>query len=176
MHPDRERWNKKHERGGSHFSTVNARLMQHRALLTPGLACDLAMGAGQNAQWLESQGWRVIGLDLSDAAVARAPISRRVQADLLRLPLKPGRFDLVVCTFFLERALFPAMRALVRPGGTIFFETHDELFVKYKPDFPPQYMVRPGELLRAFEGLTVLHHSSGDDGRITYETIIVRKP
>lgn len=175
MHPDRERWNKKHERGSPHFSTVNPRLIQHRGLLTPGLACDLAMGAGQNAQWLESHGWRVVGLDLSDVAVARAAISRRVQADLLWLPLKLGRFDLVVCTFFLERALFPALRALVRPGGTIFYETHDELFVKYKPEFPPRYVVKPGELLRTFEGFAVLHHSSGDDGQRTYETIIVRR-
>lgn len=176
MHPDRERWNRKHDRGDPHLSTVNPRLIRHRDLLAPGLACDLAMGVGQNAHWLESQGWRVVGVDLSDVAVARAPIPRRVQADVLWLPLKPECFDLVTCTFFLDRTLFPVMRTLVRPGGTIFYETHDERFLKYKPDFPRHYALQPGELRRAFEGFEVLHHSSGDDGQMTWETIIVRRP
>ena len=176
MDSDRHRWNRKHTERNPHLMEVNPRLVSLAPRLTQGLACDIAMGIGQNAAWLEARGWTVVGLDLSDVAIRRAGIARRVHGDALHLPLRRGRFDLVVCTFFFDRRLLPVLRALVRPGGTVFHEVHDLNFRKYRPDFPERFCARPGELEAAFAGFEVLHHGSGDTGGHTFETIAGRRP
>ena len=54
---------------------------------------------------------------------ARASASRGWCADLTQHPLPRGRFDLVVVCRYLQRDLFPALRAAVAPGGVVIYET-----------------------------------------------------
>src|SRR5438876_4921718 len=85
----------------------NRMLVAEVGELPPGRALDLACGEGQNAVWLATLGWDVLGVDFSEVAIAKA--RRRaaaegldvefVCADLLDFAPESGAFDLVVVLF-----------------------------------------------------------------------------
>jgi len=158
VHPDRARWNDKY-RAGTRRESPSVNLIMHQGRLARGRALDVACGTGDNAAVLALAGWRVAACDVSDEAVARAAARARelkadvrvVQADAMRLPFR-GPFDLVVCTWYLERALAPVLVSLLRPGGTLFFET----FTK-APGMRPEWLLEPGEAPRLFPLEEILH-------------------
>jgi rhodanese-related sulfurtransferase len=133
-----------------------------------GLVLDLGMGTGRNAVYLALQGFRVSGVDILPDAIERAldlarrhGVADRVTArvlDLRRVPateaIPPARHDVILATGFLERALFPAIRAGVRPGGFVVYETFTEEQARRvgKPKNPAR-LLAPGELRAAFAGL-----------------------
>ena len=101
---------------------------------------DLACGTGYFAAWLARAGARVVAVDLSGEQLATArrmqdrfgPPFPLVQGDGERVPLKSGRFDLVVSEHGAaawcdpERWLPEAAR-LLRPGGRLVFLTNSYL-------------------------------------------------
>src|SRR5579883_995154 len=93
--------------------------------LPPGRALDLACGAGRNAIFLASLGWKVTAVDRSTVAIrllreraAGLTIDARV-ADLEAggFVIEPSGYDLICDFHYLQRDLFPAIREGVRPGG-----------------------------------------------------------
>jgi SAM-dependent methyltransferase len=102
---------------------------------------DLACGDGAYSGWLaERVGARglVVAVDADDAfldAARRQPGNRRVAflaADVRRLPLPDGSFDLVWCAQSLYSLPDPvkalaAMRRIVRPGGVVAVLENDTL-------------------------------------------------
>ncbi len=90
---------------------------------------DLGCGAGIPAtRELTGQGLRVLGVDFSAVQLARArrlvPSASLVRADITALRLRPASLDAVVSFYTLihvpladQRALFPRIRAWLRPGG-----------------------------------------------------------
>jgi SAM-dependent methyltransferase len=131
-----------------------------------GRALDLAMGDGRNAIYLAQQGYRVDGVDLSEPAVKKAAASARalglsingIVADLEKYTIRPDRYDLICCFFYLARPLFPAIRRALRPGGKLIYQsvTIDEC--RYKPNFPKAWCLERNELLHAFQDLRVLYY------------------
>jgi SAM-dependent methyltransferase len=106
--------------------------------LPPGRALDLACGEGQNAVWLATLGWEVVGVDFSEVAIAKARARAerdgvRVEfavADLLEYEAPAGVFDLVLLLYLhipaaaRPRVLAKAAAALA-PGGTLVLVGHD---------------------------------------------------
>jgi ubiquinone/menaquinone biosynthesis C-methylase UbiE len=94
----------------------------------PGEVLDAGMGPGRLLLALSERGWRVSGVDVSEAMVAlaasRVPDApeRLVRASVERLPFPDSSFDAVVATGVLEyvayseRAIDELARVL-RPGG-----------------------------------------------------------
>lgn len=136
----------------------------------PGLALDLACGAGRNALFLARRGWRVVGVDLSleglrimqrRAGAEELPVFP-VLADAGRLQVRPGSFDLVVNTHFLLRGSFPLIRSALRPGGLLLFETFSVVELEeLGGDIRRAFTLERGELLQAFQGFQVLLHEEG---------------
>ncbi|HYH11559.1 MAG TPA: class I SAM-dependent methyltransferase [Thermomicrobiales bacterium] len=112
-------------------------LARETATLTPGMALDAGCGAGAEAIWLASAGWRVTAVDISTEALtlaaaraAAAKVSDRislVEADLSTWA-PDARFDLVMSHY-----AHPAMPQLdfyariatwVKPGGTLLLVGH----------------------------------------------------
>ncbi len=91
---------------------------------------DLGCGLGGFMQYSRAWGAReVVGVDLSeaiDAAAARlGPEAELVQADVYRLPFRPGSFDLAYAIGVLHHlpdpeAGFRRLVEMVRPGGLVF--------------------------------------------------------
>lgn len=93
---------------------------------------DAGCGAGTYARFLASQGADVLGLDYCLPAAAKAKARDTwncswAVADVTHLPLRPGRFDGVLC-FGVMQALAesgPAIRELVtqiKPGGEVWVD------------------------------------------------------
>jgi tellurite methyltransferase len=148
--------------------TPSPLLVEVAGKLTPGRALDLACGNGRNAIYLASLGWRVTAVDRSRAAIrllrersSGLNVDLRV-ADLEagEFPIPPDSFDLICDFLYLQRDLFPQIRAGVSPGGLFAGAIHlfDPAAV---PGHNPAFLVQPGELREEFAGWKILFYSEG---------------
>ncbi len=140
--------------------------------LTPGVALDLACGPGRNALYLAERGWRVTAVDGSQIAITKlcarnADIDARV-ADLERgeFSIQPGAYDLVCCCYYLQRDLFPAMKAGVRPGGMAIVIVHLD-----EAEATPTRAL-PGELRTYFADWKILHDYEGQPGEACHRHLV----
>jgi hypothetical protein len=118
--------------------------------------------------WFKSRGLRPTGIDRSSLALNTAcAYGRVVEADIEGGPwplmddLVVQRFDVVVVTNYLWRPLLPTIVDSVAPGGLLIYETFaigNEAFGKPSN---PDFLLRPGELLQACQGLDVLAYEHG---------------
>ena len=130
-------------------------------------ALDVAMGRGRHAVALARAGFNAFGVDVRfdavrDAKLAAEAAAVRVHvwcADLTQHPLPSARFDVIVVTRYLRRDLFPALRAAVRPGGVVLYETFTtaQRALGWGPT-SPDHLLEPRELLKSFEGFEVLFY------------------
>jgi protein-L-isoaspartate O-methyltransferase len=130
-----------------------------------GFALDVASGRGRHAVLMASAGFRVIALDIQMAALQDAAIAARQRgvhvmllcADLTRQPLPESAFRLIVCSRYLDRARFPALRAALAPGGVLLYETFTVQQRQHgRGPQSPDHLLQPGELRELAEGLEVL--------------------
>jgi SAM-dependent methyltransferase len=161
-HPRLEKWNARYaERRGAPDEPPEGLLFEAMAHVTPGLALDVACGAGRHTLALAQAGFRVDAVDGSSeglAMLARSAAAyglteriRCIEADLESAPpgfaFEPGRYDLVAEFFFLHREIFPSLREAVRPGGVFVAAIHCAA-----PDAPTSmnraFTLLPGELER----------------------------
>lgn len=138
-------------------------------LPTSGRALDLACGEGQTVAWLAARGLEVTGLDISPVGIEKArrwceehgvTADLRVQ-DLVGAAIEPCSWDLITCLHYLDRALWPAMAAGLKPGGVLVVEVLTEGSVKVGHARTSRFVAAPGELLAGFAGLEVLHSREG---------------
>jgi SAM-dependent methyltransferase len=114
---------------------------------------DVACGHGRHVSWLAAAGHRVTAVDRDPALLAplaRLPnVERTVVADLEAAPwpLPDERFDAVLVTNYLWRALFPALLGAVAPGGLLVYETFGAAQAALGRPRRPDFLLQPGELL-----------------------------
>ncbi len=122
-------------------------------LLPPGArVLDVACGHGRHVHWFAQAGHRVTAVDREAALLEPlAGIAETIAADLEAgpWPLPGRRFDAVVVTNYLWRALFPALKAAVAPGGLLIYETFAQAHAALGRPRRPEFLLRPGELLDA---------------------------
>ncbi|MEO6407702.1 MAG: class I SAM-dependent methyltransferase [Burkholderiaceae bacterium] len=125
---------------------------------------DVACGSGRHVRWFAARGACVTGID-RDAAAAR-PLRDMAEIMIADLesgpwPLTGRRFDAVVVTNYLWRALFPTLVESVDAGGVLIYET----FAAGNDDFGkpsnPNFLLAPGELLQATADLRVVAYEDG---------------
>jgi SAM-dependent methyltransferase len=118
--------------------------------------------------WFAAQGFVVTGVDRSaDAVHAARAYGECIQADIENgaWPMMqaglPRQFDVVVVTNYLWRALFPTIVQSLAPGGVLLYETfavgNETVGKPSRPDF----LLQPGELLQACQGLDVVAYENG---------------
>jgi tellurite methyltransferase len=192
---EKDAWNRKHSEG-SHRSLEPAPFLceafrEFLATRPPGLALDVAGGAGRHALWLAQRGWRVKLVDISEAGVGLAqenaaklfsqpgiPASTEplFTAEVIDLNSNPDlgdeQYDLVMVFLYLQRELFPALIRALRPNGFLFYQTyttaHDE---RGGGPTNPKYLLQPGELLHAFSSMRVLHYEESVAGKAVAELV-----
>jgi tellurite methyltransferase len=135
--------------------------------LPTGRALDVACGAGRNALRLAEAGFAVEAVDISSVAIDIASteaarrgldISWRV-ADLDALELEATSYDLVTVFRYVNRPLWPRLAAALAPDGFVLYEHHLDSPREVEGPGQPEFRLRPQELLRAFNGLRVVHYS-----------------
>ena len=162
-------------------------LVDNRRLLpSAGDALEVACGRGRNTIWLAEIGFRTLGVDRDEAAIAwlnqeaarRAlPLSAQV-VDLERgIPFPdPDSFDLIVGVHYLHRPLFPSLLAGLCPGGVLVYETFTRAQAARGKPTNPAFLLEPGELVERVRPLQILAQREGDyDGRMV-ASVIARRP
>ena len=149
-----------------HGSQAASGWVQRWSHLVPagGDVLDVACGHGRHMRWFAARGHRVAGVDRSPEAIAAlAGLGEAVVADIENgpWPFQGRRFGGVLVTNYLWRAVLPRIVDSVAPGGVLLYETfaagNDTVGKPSRPDF----LLQPGELLRACEGLTVVAYEAG---------------
>lgn len=167
-------WNKKYSEG-SHSSLEPDLFLasgydEFLFGTSPGLALDVAGGVGRHAIWLAQRGWRVRLVDISEVGIQQAEenakrtgtagsISSEVRNLNIMQELGREQYDLVTVFFFLQREIFPALAAALKPGGILIYKTYTAEQKNFSggPSHP-MFLLEPNELLHAFQSLRVLHY------------------
>jgi len=132
-------------------------------------ALDLACGRGRHALLLAERGYRVDAIDFALAAltaVHRHAAARRLDvrclaADVATWPLPTDHYALVLVVSFLDRSLFPSLRAAVAPGGVLLYETHAR-GTGIAPAVRAEFCLEPGELDVLCRDWEILLRHDGD--------------
>ena len=145
-------------------------LEEYADLFPPGRAggpkaLDLACGAGRNAVYLAERGWDVTACDISLEGLRKAKDLARERGvrlkifcqDLETVQLPVAYFDLILCFFYLQRELFPQIKAALQPRGFLVCKTYTTEQLRF-PGRPrhPLHLLQPQELLEAFRDFRVL--------------------
>jgi SAM-dependent methyltransferase len=150
----------------AHASLAPSAWVQRWSHLVPRGASvlDVACGSGRHVHWFAARGARVTGVDRDAAAVEplRA-IAEIVIADIEGgpWPLPGRRFDAVIVTNYLWRALLPTIVASVADGGVLIYETFAAGQETIGRPSNPEFLLRPGELLMAARELRVVAYEDG---------------
>lgn len=134
-------------------------------LVAPGATVlDVACGSGRHLRWFAQRGCRVTGVDRDENALALSrDFAETLLADIETAPWPlPGRrFDAVVVTNYLWRELLPTLIGSVAEGGVLVYETFSAGNESVGKPSNPKFLLQPGELLRAAQGLRVIAFEEG---------------
>ena len=184
-HPeDKDRWDNKYDTEGYLFGVKPAPfLVENIHLLPKGKVLDIAMGEGRNVVYLATQGFEVVGLDISAKGLIKAhrlaekhnvTIETRV-VDLEGFTLESNTYDVILCTYYMQRDLFKQFQSALKPGGMIVVETYNVDYLKYAR-FSRKWALDTNELLDIFKDMRVIRYQDYDDGKEAYSSIIALKP
>jgi len=123
---DKEKWDSKHLTAPIPNEPIE--LITHYAHLAKGKqALDIACGMGRHSKYLASEGFTVDALDISSTAIDSLQALEHITAkevDFDTYALEENKYDLIVCTYFLERSLFPQIEKSLKKGGIFIYETY----------------------------------------------------
>jgi len=125
---------------------------------------DVACGSGRHLRWFAERGCRVVGVDRDGAALAAlASIGETVTADIENgpWPFARRRFDAVIVTNYLWRPLLPTLIDSVAERGVLIYETFAHGNATVGKPSNPDFLLRPGELLAAAQGLRIVAFEDG---------------
>jgi len=137
-----------------------------------GRVLDVACGTGRHAHFLASRAMVVTAVDRDPAALVQvraqwptnaSPPAHILQADLESepWPLPGSQFDAVVVTHYLWRPLWPSLLGALAPGGMYIHETFAHGNATVGKPSRPDFLLQPGELLTACQGLRVVAFEDG---------------
>jgi len=82
----------------------------------------------------------------------------------------------VVVVHYLHRALFPALKNALRPGGLLVYETFTRAQAQRGRPTNPDFLLEPGELKTLVAPLDILVEREGDfEGKTLASVIAARK-
>lgn len=185
MTQTKETWDERYASGRYASEEPHQLLIELVGKLPRGRALDLACGTGRHALHLAVNGWSVTAVDNSAVGIEIAQgrahakgldIDLRV-ADLERheFEIEPGAFDLICDFYYLQRDLFPEMKAGLAPGGIVVSTIH----IYGQGEEREGFSLKEGELRGFFDDLEILHYhetgavdaDAGDHHRRTAELV-----
>jgi SAM-dependent methyltransferase len=158
---DAERWDARYS-GRAAGDPAPPTGLDRIALPAPGLCLDVACGLGGQSLWAAANGFDVVALDVSPAAIAalRAAaaahgLEHRIDARIVDLddglPADVhGRCALVICQRFRDPRLYTAIADAAIPDGLLVITVLSAVGATAGP-----YRAPPGELAEAFGALDV---------------------
>jgi SAM-dependent methyltransferase len=133
-----------------------------------GTVLDVACGHGRHMKWFSGRGYTTTGVDRSSEAIdAARQLGEAILADIENAPWplmqgdQPRTFDAVVVTNYLWRPLLHTIAQSVAPGGVLIYETFAAGNETVGKPSRPDFLLQPGELLRAFDTLRIVAFEEG---------------
>ena len=169
---DQSKWDRQH--GDADGAKAASRFLQEiidsdHWTIAPGRALDIACGKGRNALFLASRGFQVTAMDISSVGLeqGRKQADESLlsiawqQTDLEQLRLGSAEYDLIVNINYLQRSLIPQIKAAVKTGGHVIFDTYliDQQVIGHPKN--PDYLLLHNELLDHFRDFRVLFYREG---------------
>jgi len=180
---DKERWNQKYKNQALVPREVIPVIKEFSPLASGNKALDIACGMGRHSRFLAQNGFEVEALDISEIAIESLKNEANIVAKVVDFDehiLVENHYDLIVCTYFLERKLFPQIQKALKKGGILIFETfmHHEKNTKVPSN--KAFLLDEGELQKSFsEGFETIHYNTfldeGICGDIAMKASIVIK-
>lgn len=127
-----------------------------------GPVLDLACGGGRHCRVFLERKMKVVAVDRE--AQTLPPEIDFVKADLENggpWPFAGQRFGAIVVTNYLHRPLFAHLLDSLDEGGVLIYETFMAGNEKFGRPSNPAFLLRPGELLQAFQALQVAGFEQG---------------
>jgi len=157
---DKERWDEKHSKNMMPQTPIKL-VSDYAKLATGKQALDIACGNGRHSKYLASLDFEVDALDISSVAIEQLqgiPHIHAKQVDFDTYTLEKNKYDLIVCTYFLERKLFPQMIEALKPNGIILMETFLHHEDNERTPSNPAFRLNEGELEVYFDHkMEILH-------------------
>lgn len=183
---ERTAWDKTYSRREYVFGKEPAAFLVDVVEQLPlGPALDIATGEGRNAVFLAKKGFLVEGIDISVVGLRKAKRLaaengvkiQTMNADLNKYKIRPEYYSVILNFFYLQRSLFPQMKAGLKKGGVLVFETYttEQLKNPGGQSMEKEYLLDPGELKKAFGDLEILHYSERNDGKEAVARLVARK-
>ena len=154
---------------------------------TRGHVLDVACGRGRNALLIAQSGLRVRAIDRDPDAITtlRGEVVRmglQIETEVIDLETDPppslgeSLYDMIVVFNYLHRPLMPAIRAAVKPGGRIFYETFTTRQAERGKPRNPAFLLKDGELEELMKPFVILRSREGDvDGRFIASIVAERR-
>ena len=169
----KKKWDQKYLEAEEQQGTAVEVLLENLHLLPrQGKALELACGLGANALLLSEQGLDTHAWDLSPVAIER--LYRLAQGrklhvhgearDILQQPPLPDSFDVIIASYFLDRALIPHIKNALRPHGLLFYQTFTQARVSNAGPQNEEFRLAENELLRLFSDFQIVVYR--EEGRI----------
>jgi SAM-dependent methyltransferase len=158
---DKERWDKKYQNNPIPNIPIQL-LTQYAHLANKGKALDIACGMGRHSRYLASQGFEVDALDISSIAIdslQNIPNINPKEVDFDTYILPADSYNLIFCSYFLKRELFPQIIDAMQDNAILIYETF-----LYHPDNDNapsnrSFLLEIGELKEAFKSCEIIHYS-----------------
>lgn len=172
---DKERWDEKYLDNKMPSTPIDL-VRNYVALARGKQALDVACGMGRHSKFLLSEGFEVDALDISSVAISKLQNIEKLHAqevDFDTYTLEKDKYDLIVCTYFLERKLFPQMIEALRPHGLILIETFLHHPDNERTPSNPAFRLNEGELEATFDDRCELLHivEFWDEDYLGYKTM-----
>jgi len=160
-------------------------LVENLFLLPKGKALDIAMGEGRNALYLAGHGYAVDGVDRSSKAIEKA--LQLAQQRHLQIEAEVGDlekdyrivldyYDLIICFNYLQRSLIPQIKAGLKRGGFVVYETYTIDQQRFGHPNNPDFLLLHKELLELFAGFrVVLYHEGLVEDRKYLASLVAQK-
>jgi SAM-dependent methyltransferase len=149
---DKEKWDKKYKHNPIPDKPIKL-ITDYAKLATGTKALDIACGMGRHSKYLVSQGFDVDALDISSVAIKslqNIPHIHPQEVDLDTYTFKKDHYDLIICTFFLKRDIFPKIRTALKEGGIFIYETFVYHADNEKIPSNRSFLLEKGELEMTF--------------------------
>lgn len=160
-------------------------LTENFALLPVGRVLDVAMGNGRNAIFLARAGFKVEGVDRSPETVKvaieaakQAGVNIKAQvADLEgEYTIEENGYEAIICFNYLQRSLMPHIKAGIRPGGMVVYETFTVDQARFGHPRNRDYLLKHNELLEIFGEFRCLrYHESIIENKKAVAGIVAQK-